>query len=185
MAVTTRADETLYRYEGNVHPLEPTAGWVMGNPCDPPCSEFMEDGHFVRLWSEADDFANYRLWIAVTPTPPPPTLWIEWRFRSNFPLGPILVGCDAAVNLSHRNVSEGVHLYGDSIITFSGAAFVLGLDMNEFHTFRFESVDGINYSRSVDGQEFVERLDVDNGGHFVQMWGNGGCSIDSFPQYEK
>lgn len=82
-------------------------------------------------------------------------------------------------------MSEGVHLYGDSIITFSGAAFVLGLDMNEFHTFRFESVDGINYSRSVDGQEFVERLDVDNGGHFVQMWGNGGCSIDYFPQYEK
>ena len=84
-------------------------------------------------------------------------------------------------------MSEGVHLYGDSIITFSGAAFVLGLDMNEFHTYRFESADGTKYSWSVDGQKFVERLDndVDNGGHFVQMWGNGGCSIDSFPQYEK
>ena len=71
LTIAVVADETLYRYEGDVHPLDLSAGWVMGDPCEPPSSEFLEDGHFVRLWSEADDFANYHLWIAVTPTPPP------------------------------------------------------------------------------------------------------------------
>ena len=72
IAFTVRADETLYRYEGDVHPLDPSAGWVMGNPCDPPCSDFIEDGHFVRLWSEADDFASYGFRIAQPPDLPPP-----------------------------------------------------------------------------------------------------------------
>ena len=71
IAVAVRADETLYRYEGDVHPLDPSAGWVIGNPCDPPCSEFLEDGHFVRLWSEAADFVNYHLQVAEPPDPPP------------------------------------------------------------------------------------------------------------------
>ena len=30
------ADETLYRYEGDVHPLDPSAGWEEFNPCEPP-----------------------------------------------------------------------------------------------------------------------------------------------------
>ena len=64
------ADETIYRYEGDVHPLDPSAGWVTGNPCDPPCSEFIEDGHFVRFWSVTGDLANYDRRIAVPPTPP-------------------------------------------------------------------------------------------------------------------
>ncbi len=128
IAVAVRADETLYRYEGDVLPLDPSAGWEEFNPCDPPCSEFLEDGYFVRLWSVAGDFTSYAFRIAQPPDLPPPTLWVEWRFRSNFPLGPILFGCDAAFNLSYRNVSDLVYLTGDSIITFSGADFVLGLD---------------------------------------------------------
>ncbi len=72
LTIASVADETLYRYEGDVHPMDPSAGWVMGNPCDPPCSEFMEDGHFVRLWSEAADYASYAFRIAQPPDPPPP-----------------------------------------------------------------------------------------------------------------
>ena len=183
MGVSVRGDDTLYRYEGDVHPLDPSAGWQEFNACDPPCSEFLEDGHFVRLWSEAADSANYHLWIAFPPVLPPPSLWLEWRFRSNFPLGPIFTGCDATLSLSYKNVSEAVMVTGDSIITFDGGTFVLGLDMNEFHTFRFESADGINYSWSVDGNRFLTRLDndVDNGGDFVQIWGQGGCGSDFFP----
>ena len=72
IAVAVPADETLYRYEGDVLPLDPSAGWEEFNPCDPPCSEFLEDGHFVRLGSEADDFASYGFWIAQPPEVPPP-----------------------------------------------------------------------------------------------------------------
>ncbi|MCH8146559.1 MAG: hypothetical protein IH987_00980, partial [Planctomycetes bacterium] len=66
-----RADETLYRYEGDVHPMDPSAEWVEFNPCEPPCTEFMEDGHFVRFWSETGDHTTYDKRIAVPPTPPP------------------------------------------------------------------------------------------------------------------
>ncbi|MCH8241908.1 MAG: hypothetical protein IH897_04765, partial [Planctomycetes bacterium] len=40
MAIAAGADETLYRYEGDVHPLDPSAGWEEFDPCEPPCSEF-------------------------------------------------------------------------------------------------------------------------------------------------
>ena len=38
-----QADETLYRYEGNVRPDDASAGWICGNPCEDPCSESVED----------------------------------------------------------------------------------------------------------------------------------------------
>ena len=68
------ADETLYRYEGDVHPLDPSTGWVIGNPCGPPCSEFIEDGHFVFFWPVAGDLVYYAYIIyhrrtAGCPTP--------------------------------------------------------------------------------------------------------------------
>ena len=71
LTAATLADETLYRYEGDVPPSDPSAGWEEFNPCDPPCSEFLEDGHFVRLWSVTGDHTNYDKRIAVPPTPPP------------------------------------------------------------------------------------------------------------------
>ena len=61
IAVTVRADETLYRYEGDVHPLDPSTGWGEGgqfDPCEPPCSDFIEDGHYVLVWSEALDLVG-------------------------------------------------------------------------------------------------------------------------------
>ncbi len=38
-SAVVRADETLYRYEGNVLPYEAAAGWQVFDPCEPPCSE--------------------------------------------------------------------------------------------------------------------------------------------------
>ena len=94
MPVAVCADETLYRYEGDVHPLDPSTGWGEGgqfDPCEPPCSDFIEDGHYVLVWSEALDLVGYLRKIARAPEPSPPTLWVEWRFQSNFPLGPIFI----------------------------------------------------------------------------------------------
>ena len=64
------ADEVLYRYEADVAPYDESAGWLIFNSCEAPCSESLEDGCFVLRWPRADDFANYHLWIARTPEVP-------------------------------------------------------------------------------------------------------------------
>ena len=66
------ADDTLYRYEGDVSPCDESTGWVCGNPCDPPCSDSVEDGHYVLRFAGGGDLANYALIIASPETPPPP-----------------------------------------------------------------------------------------------------------------
>ncbi len=170
-----RADETLYRYEGNVLPYDEFAGWRVFDPCEDPCSESLEDGHFVLRWPQGGDLANYQYSIADPPEPPPPTLWVEWRFRSNHPLGPIFFGGDANFKIKYGGMFELVNMYGDAAISFSGNAAVLGLDIEEFHTYRFESLDGINYRIAVDGQVFIiDADDSPNGYHSVAMRGLGG-----------
>ncbi len=54
---TALADEPLYRYEGNVLPYDPSAGWLNGL-CEDPCSESLEDGHFVLRWPFTGDLVN-------------------------------------------------------------------------------------------------------------------------------
>ena len=44
---TALADGLLHQYEGNVVPYDESGGWLMGDPCEPPCAESVEDGHFV------------------------------------------------------------------------------------------------------------------------------------------
>ena len=66
------ADETLYRYEGNVLPYDVSAGWEIFDPCEPPCSESVEDGHFVLHWTVANNFTNYTLEIGREPETSPP-----------------------------------------------------------------------------------------------------------------
>lgn len=65
------ADDVLYRYEGDVLPYDESAGWSIANRCDPPCSEWLEDGHFVLRWPHANNLANYDYSIAEPPEPPP------------------------------------------------------------------------------------------------------------------
>ncbi len=78
-------------------------------------------------------------------------------------------------------------MFADAVVSASGNDFVLGLDQNEFHTFRFETVDGINYRFSVDGFTFSNRTDnqSDNGSHFVQLGGRGGCDLTLIPRVNK
>jgi len=63
------ADEVLQRYEGDVLPYQ-APGWIIADPCEPPCSESLEDGHFVLFWSEPNDLANYSYRIAAPPDAP-------------------------------------------------------------------------------------------------------------------
>ncbi len=65
------ADQVLYRYEGDVLPYDKSAAWRVFDPCEDPCSESLEDGHFVLRWYEGGDIANYSYLIAQPPAPPP------------------------------------------------------------------------------------------------------------------
>ena len=42
-----RGDESLYRYEWDVLPLDPSAGWEGFAICDSGCSEWVEGGHLL------------------------------------------------------------------------------------------------------------------------------------------
>ena len=73
-ASTARADEVLYSYDGDVVPYDPSAGWEVSHPCEPPCAESIVDGHFVLTWNDPpyQGRANYFLYIADPGATPPP-----------------------------------------------------------------------------------------------------------------
>ena len=54
-ALPASADETLFRYEGNVLPYDESLPefdrWLIFNPCEEPCSASLEDGHFILRWT--------------------------------------------------------------------------------------------------------------------------------------
>ncbi len=179
-AAHATGDETLYRYEGDVHPLDPSAGWVEFDPCEPPCADAVEDGHFVVRWAELGERFNYHFWIAQPDDPPPPdTLWVEWQFRSNHPIGPNFPGCDGGFWVRYAGISQPLHINGDAAITPTGSGVIFGLELNEFHTYRFESPDGVNYRLSVDGTVFlVDSDDTPDGFHFLQLNGANDCLGD-------
>ncbi len=180
--LSSLADEALYQYEGDVVPYDESAGWIIADPCDPPCSEDLQDGHFILRWPIPNNFANYAFIIAQPPEKPPETLWVEWRFRSNHPLGLNFFTCDGAFSIKYGGMLEVVWMYGDAAISFSGGGFVLGLELDAFHTYRFESLDGVNYWISVDGHVFiVDADDNPNGLHRLQFSGDGGCASDWIP----
>jgi hypothetical protein len=174
----TTADEVLYRYEGDVVPYDKSAGWEIFNPCEPPCTESVESGRFVLRWPQPANIANYNLWLAQAPKQPPPTLWVEWRFRSNHPIGPNFFTCDASLVVFYRSMLEVVYMYGDAAISFSGDRFITGLDIEQFHTFRFESLDGIHYRISADGEVFIVDFENNpNANHAIQLAGIGSCEL--------
>ncbi len=180
------ADDVLYRYEGDVLPYDESAGWAIYDPCEGFCAESIENAHFVLTWIDGGDPGNYHLWIAEPPDAPPPTLWVEWRFRSSQPFGGIFYTCDGRFSVRYGGMIEDVFMFGDTVFSFSGNDFVTGLDIDEFHTYRYESLDGINYSISVDGLVFIVSADNDHDGyHYLQFRGQGGCSPDLLPTYNE
>jgi len=176
------ADDVLYRYEGEVLPYDPLAGWLVFNPCEPPCTESLDGGHFVLQWPEAGDLANYTYIIAEPSEEPPPSLWVEWQFRSNHPIPPHSYTCDAVFVVHFGEMFDVIFMYGDAVISFSGSEYVGGLPNGEFRTYRFESPDGMAYWFSVDGQVFRASSGTGgNGLHYLQMAGRGGCLDDQIP----
>lgn len=67
-------------------------------------------------------------------------------------------------------------------MSFSGDDVVRGLDIDKFHTYRFESLDGIHCRMSVDGYVFFASYD-DNAisSAYVQFGGDGGCGPEYLP----
>ncbi len=179
MAMPATADDLLYRYEGNAPPYDESAGWNDGDPCEDPCIESVEDGHFVLRWPVAGDIAAHGYTIADRSQEPPPTLWVEWRFRSNHPIGPYFYSCDGMFIVHYRGMSDAVYMYGDAVVAFGGGDYVLGLDIEDFHTYRVESLDGVNYWVSVDGLVFLTGArDQPNGYHYLTLASRGGCTGD-------
>ncbi len=177
-----RADEPLHRYEGDVLPYAPGAGWVINRACEGGCNEALQDGHLVVTYVSGAYWYNYDRGIARPADPQPPTLWVEWGYRSNQPLPGFEYGCDGFITLGYMHFVDHAFLFGDAVVSFSGDEVVRELDMNEFHTYRFESEDGIHYRMSVDGLVFFASYD-DNAifGAYVQFGGDGGCGPEYFP----
>ncbi len=182
VGATTFADESLYRYEGNVLPYDASAGWTIANPCEDECNELLENGHFVLFWPTPGDNTNYNLEIARSRVPPPPTLWVEWRYRSNHPIGQNFFVCDGEFSVRYDGMNDSIHMYGDLVISSEGGDFISGLDIDEFHTYRFESLDGINYGFYVDGQGIFNSFGSSPTGlSRLQLRGHGGCGLDNIP----
>jgi len=179
------ADDLLYRYEGDVLPYDPSGGWMVFDPCSPPCGESLEDGRFVLRWTEPGDAANYAYVITEPPNAQPPSLWVEWRFRSNQPIPQYYYyPCDAAFEVRYGNISDTVLMHGDAAVSFnlSGSELVWALPNDEFHTYRFESPDGINYWLSIDGLVFGQPYSGDWADlSYIQFAGVGACGDDGIP----
>ena len=176
------ADELLHAFEGDVVPYDPSVGWVRADPCEGPCEESIESGHLVLRWPETGSPFGYRYDIARPGTLPPQTLWVEWRVRSNHPLGCCFYSCDAGFTVKYKGIGEHLFIYGDAAISFDVGSFVVDLAIEEFHTYRFESLDGIHYQVSVDGEVFLlNQRDKSNGYHSIAIFGDGGCGGDEIP----
>ncbi len=172
-------DDLMHQFEGNGLLSDPQTGWLIFNPCEPPCTELSGQGTFMLYWTQAGDIVNYHKIITSPDETPPETLWVEWRFRSNRIMPATSYSCDARMVI-YRGKLDIVYLLGNAAVAASGNQAILGLDPLEFHSFRFESPDRFNYRVSVDGEVFIidAFVDVENL-HFLQVQGIGNCPPSS------
>ena len=54
-----RADNVLYRYEGDVLPYDESAGWQVFDEYDNACTESIQDGHFLNSRTGFGSLTNY------------------------------------------------------------------------------------------------------------------------------
>lgn len=177
----TLGDQLIYQYEGDVLPTDPSAGWT-AIPCVPPsCIARLEGGHFVLEFPPVGvDFANHNFQLDAVTGEIPPTLWVEWSYRSNVPRNPTDSGCDGAFFLGYREIEEVEYLYGDAVESRTSGGGVLGLDPAEFQTHRFESLDGKAFRFSINGAVYFEDTEIAQGrnGRNLQFQGFGACNAD-------
>ncbi len=138
-------------------------------------------------WDNGGIRVNLLKYVTVPPAEPPETFWTEWSFASN----QAFAGdefCDGTFIVLFKDVGEIFHMFGDAATTFGAIELLGGLEINEFHTYRFESADGLNWCLFVDGRtlhcETVAYPD-DRGTHFIQISGGGGCTLDSQPTFNR
>jgi len=180
-AGATHADDVLHRYEADVVPDDPSTGWLLFDRCEQTCSSYSADSRFILEWTQVE-LVNYHLWIARAGEPRPATLWAEWRFRSNVPRPRGDYGCDGRFSVTYRNIVQLLYLHGDSAVSFSGDDVLSGLELNGFHTFRFESLDGTNYRFYADGKTVTAGHSTgDVGLDYIQFGGDGSCANPNDP----
>ena len=170
------ADDLWFGYDGDISPLDPSAGFT-ANPCTPPCVESLQSGYLVNSWGIGGDRVTYSRRLVPFGDSQPPTLWMEWRLRSTESLGSFLF-CDARFYWSYKSIHDGLQHFGDAAVSFDGESFVLGLDDTSFHLFRFESLDGFNYTVSIDGTIFLTAIDSELSAPFLSFGGDGGCDAN-------
>jgi len=187
IVAAVRADEIVYRYEGDTVPYDPSTGWLIFDSCEGACLESVSDGHFRLDWEVGGDQTNYHLWIAQPPQQPPPApFWVEWSFRSDEPFNGRLETCDAGFVVKFRDLTDLVWMLGDTVVSFSGDYVLSGLTIEAFHTHRFESTDGKSYCFAVDGEPFVCGKGLQGTGYnYLQMYGHGGCNPALDPTYNE
>ena len=171
-----RGDGLIFGFEGDVLPGGAGSDWVIANPCEPDCSRRLENGHLILEWGDMGDFVNYHLWIAQPPVAPPPTLWVEWRFRSNQLKPATSSVCDARVSINYAGFSLIARMFEDIGIASGIGDNARWIDPGIFHTYRLESPDGVNYTVAVDGFVFKARFDDRRNSdlHYIQFSGEGG-----------
>lgn len=174
---SAHADQILYQYDGDVLPYDASAGWIIFDPCEGPCTESMLNGQFVLNWNQSGNTTNYHYWLAQPPKqPPPPPFWIEWRFRSTIPKPPPFPSCDARFTIRYAGVSDVVYLFGDAAVSFEGGQSISGLELNVFHTFRLETPNGLQHTVSADGEVFMDGACCGpDDFHYFQFGGDGAC----------
>ncbi len=173
LVAVTCADDLLYTYDAGVPPFDESAGWRVFDSCDPTkdCERSVENGHYVLRWRGGGDIVNYDLIIPH----PLDTLWVEWRFRSNWPFPPPEPGCDGRFVVG--DPVDLIFLHGNLVVMGGGDAFLGNLELNEFHTYRFERVRGDHYQLSVNGQIFqLKADDARSIIFFLQFQGMGTCN---------
>jgi len=172
-----RGDGFIYGFEGDVLPGEVGSGWIVADPCELGCSRRLENGSFILEWGDQGDIVNYHHWIAQESETQPPSLWIEWRFRSNQGKPATSSTCDAWFTINYEQLHDVAYMLGDAVVDANAQFGALDLENDAFHTFRLDSADGAHYTMAVDGVVFKawegQRPPYNS---YIQFGGRGSCS---------
>jgi len=105
-----------------------------------------------------------------------PPFWVEWRFLSNHRLGNNQL-CDADFLILYRGFFDGIYMFGDAVLSADAGTVLRRLPINEFRSYRFETLDGNLGCFYVDGRLFTCETGGGTGYGMIQMIGSGGCDL--------